>query len=187
MPAPYRNIPIIALTAYASKIEKDKAMSIGMSDYITKPYSPNELLSAILRQVGKSGKWKDQKITREVIRKDDITASTEKLLTLFSNNREDVLSLLQMLVGQIPQLVRESEQHIKAENWPSTFQSVHKLKSSITLLKITTLKNLITELEEYSREQIKTERIQSVFDQFKAACDDTVSLLQDEILRLKKI
>ncbi len=41
------NIPIIACTAHSLVGEKTKAMEVGMNDYITKPYSEFELISAI--------------------------------------------------------------------------------------------------------------------------------------------
>ncbi len=112
--------------------------------------------------------------------------SSEKLIQLFSGSTEDVLSLLHMLIGQIPQLLQESESHIQSRNWPATFQSVHKLKSSVNLLKINILRNLVAELEEFSRDQIHTERIPKVFEEFQKACEQTVSLLKDEVIRLKK-
>lgn len=189
LPHPVNQIPIIALTAYASNHEKEKALALGMSDYITKPYSPHELLTTILKQV--NGKPKVAETApapnESSITVEDIRNSSEKLILLFSGSTEDVLSLLHMLIGQIPQLLNESEDHIRQQNWPATFQSVHKLKSSVNLLKINILHNLVAELEEFSRDQIHTERIPAVFDDFKKACEISVKLLKDEVIRLKKL
>jgi len=41
-------IPIIALTANASKFEADKCFEVGMNDYLSKPFKPKELYSKIL-------------------------------------------------------------------------------------------------------------------------------------------
>lgn len=189
LPHPVNQIPIIALTAYASNHEKEKALALGMSDYITKPYSPQELLTTILKQV--NGKPKVAEAApapnESSITAEDIRNSSEKLIQLFSGSTEDVMSLLHMLIGQIPQLLSESEDHISQQNWPATFQAVHKLKSSVNLLKINILRNLVAELEEFSRDQIHTERIPAVFEDFKKACEITVKLLKDEVIRLKKL
>ena len=189
LPHPVNQIPIIALTAYASNHEKEKALALGMSDYITKPYSPHELLTTILKQV--NGKPKVAEVApapnESSITVEDIRNSSEKLILLFSGSTEDVMSLLHMLIGQIPQLLGESEDHIRQQNWPATFQAVHKLKSSVNLLKINILHNLVAELEEFSRDQIHTERIPAVFDDFKKACEISVKLLKDEVIRLKKL
>jgi len=43
LPAPARNIPIIALTADAMKEDRDRCMEAGMNDYISKPFRLEEL------------------------------------------------------------------------------------------------------------------------------------------------
>lgn len=45
-------IPIIALTANASRPEMDKCFEVGMNDYISKPFKPQELYSKILALIG---------------------------------------------------------------------------------------------------------------------------------------
>ena len=44
-------IPIIALTATATKVEADKCFAIGMNDYISKPFKPQELYMKILNAI----------------------------------------------------------------------------------------------------------------------------------------
>ncbi len=42
-----RAIPIIVVTSYALSGDEDKARAAGCDDYITKPYSPRQLLAKI--------------------------------------------------------------------------------------------------------------------------------------------
>lgn len=42
------SVPIVALTANASKMEEDKCLSIGMNDYVSKPFKPEVLYGKIM-------------------------------------------------------------------------------------------------------------------------------------------
>lgn len=187
LPDPINKIPVIALTAYASAQEKEHAKEAGMNDYLTKPYSPHELLAAVLKQVQNTG---HQQVNGEngggTVTPSVIRESTEKLLHLFSNNREDVISLFRMLLNQIPQLLDETSAFINDKNWQATFHALHRIKSSITLLKVNTLRDRLAELEEWTRDEVKTERIPIVFGQFREGCLSALDFIRQEMLRLKK-
>ncbi|HEX5002876.1 MAG TPA: response regulator [Bacteroidia bacterium] len=186
LPAPVKNIPIIALTAYASLQEREKALACGMNDYVTKPYSPEELKSVLMRVVEQSREQRGSAKAANEVRQEEVSNTVTKLLELFNDNKEDVISLLNMLIVQIPQLLQEAEQHISGSDWVSSFQSFHKIRSSINLLKITTLRHKISELEEFSKDRIHAARIPQLFDDFKSACQRTVGFLKEEVVKLRR-
>lgn len=49
--AAFKDIPIIALTAYAMNGDKDKFLAAGMDDYIAKPVDKNELINIIKKHI----------------------------------------------------------------------------------------------------------------------------------------
>jgi two-component system phosphate regulon response regulator PhoB len=55
----YEEIPIIILTARGEEEDKVRGLDVGADDYITKPFSPRELVArirAVLRRAGKFGR-----------------------------------------------------------------------------------------------------------------------------------
>jgi signal transduction histidine kinase/FixJ family two-component response regulator len=49
---PWRETPVIALTADAMSGDRERLLSLGMSDYVSKPIAQSELMSAISRVLG---------------------------------------------------------------------------------------------------------------------------------------
>ena len=56
----YREIPIILLTARGEEEDKVKGLEIGADDYVTKPFSPKELVARIRAVLRRSGKIQGQ-------------------------------------------------------------------------------------------------------------------------------
>ncbi len=55
----FREIPIILLTARGEEEDKVKGLEIGADDYMTKPFSPKELIARIRAVLRRSGKIND--------------------------------------------------------------------------------------------------------------------------------
>jgi two-component system cell cycle response regulator DivK len=49
-----KTTPIIAVSSYAMKGDEEKARASGCDDYVTKPYSPVDLLRLIRRYLGET-------------------------------------------------------------------------------------------------------------------------------------
>lgn len=98
-----KDIPVIMLSARSEEIDKLNGFSIGIDDYITKPFSPKELMARI-KAVTKRNKNEDiitlddliiNKYTREVTIKGkviELTHTQFELLYLFLTNINIVLS-----------------------------------------------------------------------------------------------
>jgi len=55
------DIPIIAVTAYATKEDRDRCFAVGMNDFIAKPVKAPELVAAIEKWLTVSEKAKAEK------------------------------------------------------------------------------------------------------------------------------
>ena len=105
-------IPIIMLTAKAAEIDRVLGLELGADDYVTKPFSPRELVLRVKRllRTGKSTEEKSDRIQWKELVVDiprhqvlvkgksiDLTATEFKLLTVLVQRRGRVQSRDQLL------------------------------------------------------------------------------------------
>jgi DNA-binding response OmpR family regulator len=104
-------VPIILLTAKGQEVDKVIGLGLGADDYVTKPFSPRELVAriqALLRRaarpsIGKTFQFGDVHVdfSRHEVRRAgnivELTPAELKLLRVLIENRSEVLSLDRLL------------------------------------------------------------------------------------------
>jgi Response regulators consisting of a CheY-like rec eiver domain and a winged-helix DNA-binding domain len=107
----YRDLPIILVTAKGEEADKIRGLDIGADDYVTKPFSPKELISRIKAVLRRSGKIHDltqikfQDIVMDIERhrvnisdkEVDISPTEFKLLSFFLTHPDKVYNRTQLL------------------------------------------------------------------------------------------
>ena len=107
----YNDIPIIMLTAKTDETDKVLGLELGADDYVTKPFSPRELVArikAVLRRKGKKSEEKTVKLGDIIIdlqkfevtvkgKKIKLTATEFKILQILVEKKGWVLSREQLL------------------------------------------------------------------------------------------
>ncbi len=82
----YKDLPIILLTAKGEENDKVRGLDLGADDYVTKPFSPKELVSRIKAVLRRSGKIHD--LTQ--IQFQDINLNTEQHSVNISGKEIDI-------------------------------------------------------------------------------------------------
>ena len=119
---------IIALTANASEEDRRLAMDAGTDDYISKPYSPQDLQDALKRH-----SRENHKSLTEGIRSSTFTG-LEAVYALFQHQAGEILSFLKMFSRQLPELTEKIRSGIESGQPEQAYQAAHKLKSPVKML-----------------------------------------------------
>jgi len=107
----FKSLPIILLTARGEEEDKVRGLEIGADDYVTKPFSPKELVARIKAVLRRSGKNIEEEILKanDVIldvgkhrltiagKTLDVSPTEFKLMHFFMTHQDNVYSRTQLL------------------------------------------------------------------------------------------
>lgn len=102
-----RKIPIIALTANAYESDKQKCVSCGMDDFISKPFSKEEMVRVLSRYLTE----KQIEIDHEIFDK----TVTENLLEDLGNDL-DIKEMIQIYLNSTAEMISKLESHKLEDN-----------------------------------------------------------------------
>lgn len=173
------NIPIIALTASAIKGEKEKCLSMGMNDYITKPINEEDFLKTIDRWV----KQEENNTPNYEIMEEDTDQVLYDLSTLrqISKGREAfVKKMVDMFCEQTPLSVKEMIDAYHENDFEQMGAIAHKLKPSIDNLNITSLQKVIRDIETIGKEGLDGSSLPEALRNTEVTINKVTALLKEE-------
>ncbi len=148
---PASDVPILAMTAFATTGEADKCIEAGMNDYISKPFEPQHLHDKILALLYYKDSVKPGAIT--TARNNEEAQSLEVLdLTyldrITGGNEKLRKQIVQLLLTETPDELQKLEAFTKEANWTRVRGVAHKMKSSATYLGLSQTLSRLKQIEE---------------------------------------
>jgi PAS domain S-box-containing protein len=180
-------IPIIAMTAFTSKTEINRALEAGMDDYIFKPFKPGELFK-ILKKHGDKPKVTEEIIEPEIAMevKNNNKYINLKFLEKETLNEATVLVLLiELFFKDLKEYMQLLEIKVKERDWQTLYKATHKIKPSISMFGITKLEPVIFALEKIFKEETDLENIDSLVRKCKTIIVNVKRELKVELKTLK--
>ncbi len=161
-------LPIIALTGYSQRGEREKCLSIGMDEYLQKPVSEADLRMTL-------GLFFSEKATQAIddewVTKENIL-SLQYLMDLSKGRRAFVRQMLDMFAGQVPNELAELSAAVLAADFSRIKTLAHNLRSTAAyvgmnprgLAEIERLENLAAEKKEIGLLKAQFSRIEGMLN-----------------------
>ncbi len=170
---------IVALTGNASDEDKSKATESGIDVFITKPYSPEDLLNVFEKYLKHNATSAPIKEVHKV--NQESNPALKPIYDIFKNNSNDVRHFLMMLSFQIPELHKEILTGIELNNWEQVFQATHKIKSPLKLFGNKKLVALLDHLSEDARSLNNSDTFQNRMKEISPLLDETLQLIHETL------
>lgn len=166
-------IPIIALTADVNKTDVDKCFEIGMNDYISKPFNPDDLQTKIYRLLNdKNNNMSTNKVSNEAKK---ALCNLDYLNDKIPNAEAHKKELIGMLISQIPQSNSDIRNSLNNNDWDKLAWHVHKLRSSMNVLGMDDeYKEVAKSIEVNAKESINLDEVKSLTIELTQTMDNAL-------------
>ncbi len=144
-------VPIIAMSAHALEEEQGRALAVGMTSYLVKPFKPHDLFALV------EG-WEQAADAESDVLPADTTRPAVDLAAFQDTMREAgaadaVDEMLGLFLADAPQRMATLERAAAMDDIESVTQAAHAYKSAAGTIRATLLHELLGSLEKESRDE----------------------------------
>ncbi|MBO9703424.1 MAG: response regulator [Sporocytophaga sp.] len=178
----YSDVPVIAMTASATKPEIDSCFDSGMTDFISKPFDADILLIKISTLINKEKVIELTKDNKEVSGSlmSEGMADLSFLRGMTSNNRDQMLKYINMFLESVPGDWQKLKEKAAENNWKEVGLIAHALKPRVKYMGIKVGSDIVQQIEHQSVEQVDLEIMQELIAKFDSILYLTYQQLETE-------
>ncbi len=148
---PRHDIPIIAMTANAMQGDREKCLESGMTDYISKPIDPDDLLEIIEKWITNQDSAQQEQLDRI----DTLTTEIINMAELLERTLGDETlagGMLNKFLENIPNEIVALKDALNEKDTSLVQQKAHTIKGSAGMVSATGLEKIAIEAEKAAKE-----------------------------------
>ena len=175
----YTHLPIIALTASTFLSKKRLALKAGMTDFLSKPFTPDQLHEVIEKYLTRPTEEVQQKKVFHFTEKLDAVYLKEA----YGNDVDYALDMFQTYIDIIEDDMILIKDNLNTNDLNALKKQLHKIKPTFTMVGIGEITKLIETLEP-EMESISNTELNRWFMDFEESINSTTPIILEEIKRI---
>ena len=186
-----KDVPVIGLSAHAIKEFKEKSIETGMNDFISKPFSFDEIFGALSKYTKVKTNNKKQPEKKENPIKETTENKPEKkennykhidlsiLNTLYKNDENKLKNILNMYLKNIKDFIQKLDKAIKNNEQEQIKHAAHSLKSALKYIGMEEAAKMTIDIESNANnnDKVLKEKFETIKDLWEPAQKELKELI----------
>lgn len=176
-----KDVPILALTAYAYNEDREKCMHAGMNDYISKPFTALQLFHKISKLIPVTADYApdvNEGPSERKKRHDKNDILDIEMLQRFTRDNSNLQeSLIKTFIQDAPKVLSDIKAFMANNQIEELGKLIHKIKPSVNVMGLKKAIPLVAKLEEKLQGGSTVEEVDNIMKEFIAAYEEGVDYL----------
>lgn len=183
--------PVIAMTAHIMSGEREKCISFGMNDYISKPFKEADLHAVIIKYIGHSQTTDTNKpdhLNHQKTAMNDTpkVVNLKDLYDLARGNNSFIKEMIDIFLEQNPIDLSHIERAIPVQDFAAIRAASHKMKTSLGFMGMKPLLTPLSEMEMLAENKQDLPRITAIYNEIRSNCEAATHELNDVLATMGK-